>query len=209
MEVVCECQSAPDTLPQTFATPAADTSDTWLSHASARRRAGQGRHERSCRCEAAAGEHLLEPYALHVVWPLHLPLHLCEGGRQTPPFTPSVLSVHHQPHPPHLPQERTGANDDDDQSSVDIKAVPILHSNQAGFRGLSCNGKRWQCKVEKYDKQTGAYKEVSLCQSIPHDSPKVSSPIPIPSYHCCLSFPSTATATGSPPRSVGGVAVKG
>ena len=138
MEVVCECQSAPDTLPQTFATPAADTSDTWLSHASARRRAGQGRHERSCRCEAAAGEHLLEPYALHFVWPLHLPLHLCEGGRQTPPFTPSVLSVHHQPHPPHLPQERTGANDYDDQSSVDIKAVPILHSNQAGFRGLSC-----------------------------------------------------------------------
>ena len=124
-------------------------------------------------------------------------------------ISPLLLESISRPHPPHLPQERTGANDDDDQSYVDIKAVPILHSNQAGFRGLSCTGKRWQCKVEKYDKQTGAYKEVSLCQSIPHDSPKVSSPIPIPSYHCCLSFPSTATATGSPPRSVGGVAVKG
>ena len=100
--------------------------------------------------------------------------HLSVRRRHPPLHSPSASTtsptrVHH------VPQDRADASDG--QSSVDIKAMPILHDNLAGYRGLSSTGKRWQCKVDKFDAQTKTYKEVSLCQSLPFDAPRVSSPL--------------------------------
>ena len=66
-------------------------------------RVGQERGEWSCRrSPAAAGEHSLEPCALHVVC---LATPVCAQATPPPSFT---LSVHHQPHtrPPRAPGSR-------------------------------------------------------------------------------------------------------